>query len=66
MRSSCLIVSSSSFLRVIIGDIGHFSPHDYNTKENKNVPNCLERPHDFVKPSFNRRVAIDSKKFTAR
>ena len=38
MKASCLIVSSSSFLRVVIGDIGHFSAYEYNTKETRACP----------------------------
>ena len=66
MKASCLILSSSSFLRVIIGDIGRFSPHKIQYEGNKDEPNCLGKQHDFVKPSHCRRVAINSKKFTAR
>ena len=33
VKASCLIVSS--VLRVINVDIGHFSPHEYNTKETR-------------------------------
>ena len=33
VRASCQIVSSSSLLCVIIGAIGHFSPHEDSTKQ---------------------------------
>ena len=58
VRASCQIVSSSSLLRVIIGAIGHFSPHEDNTKETRSCPIVLGRQHDYVKPSQCRRVAI--------
>ena len=57
VRASCQIVSSS-LLRVIIGAIGHFSPHEDNTKETRSCPIVLGRQHDYVKPSQCRRVAI--------
>ena len=44
VKASCLIVLSLSFLCVIIGDIRHISPHEYNTKETKT--NVLGRQHD--------------------
>ena len=58
VRASFQIVSSSSLLRVIIGAIGHFSPHADNTKETRSCPIVLGRQHDCVKPSQGRRVAI--------
>ena len=59
MKVSYLIVSSSSFPRLAIGD-------EYNTKETRRCPTVLRRQHDYVKQSHCRRVAIESKKFTAR
>ena len=53
-------------LRVTIPDIGHFSPHEYNTKETRTCPIVLGRQHDYLNPSHCRRVAINSKKFTVR
>ena len=57
-RASSQIVSSSSLLRVIIGAIGHFSPHEDNTKETRSCPIVLGRQHGYVKPSQCRRVPI--------
>ena len=54
-------------LRVIIGDIElFFFTHEYNTMETRGCPIVVGRQHDYVKPSHCRRVAIESKKFTAR
>ena len=66
MKASCLIVLSSSFLRVIISAIGHVLPHESNTKETRRCPIVLGRQQDYVKPSHCRHVAIESRKFTAR
>ena len=49
-EASCQILSSSSLLRVIIGAIGDFSPHEDNTKETRSCPIVLGRQHDYVKP----------------
>ena len=46
VKASYLIVSSSSFLRVIIDDIRHISPHEYNTKKTRTCPIVLGRQHD--------------------
>lgn len=48
-EASCQIVSSSSLLR-LIGAIGHFSPHENNTKGTRSCPVVLGRQHDYVKP----------------
>ena len=48
--ASCLIVSSLSSVCVIIGAIGHFTPHDDNTKETRRCLIVLKRQHDYVKP----------------
>jgi hypothetical protein len=55
---SALSVSSSSLLRVIIGAIGHFSPHEDHTKETRSCPIVLGRQHDYLKASQCRRVPI--------
>jgi hypothetical protein len=44
-------VSSSFLLRVIIGAIEYFSPHEDNTKETRSCTIVLGRQHDYVKPS---------------
>ena len=51
VRASCQIVSSLSFLRVIIGAIGHLPSHKDNTKEMRNCPVFLGKQHDYLKPS---------------
>ena len=56
--ASWQIVSSSSLLRVIIGAIWPFSPHEDNTMETRSFPIVLARQHDYVKPSQCRRVTI--------
>ena len=65
MKASCLIVSSLSFLCVIIGDVGHLSPQEYNTKETRMCPIVLGRQYDYEKSLHCHREAIESKKFTA-
>ena len=68
MKASCLIVSSSSFLRVIIGDIGHFSPHENNTKETRMCPVVQEgNPYIAVLlPLIRRNLQQDNIKMVSR
>ena len=58
VRASCQIVSSSSLLRVIIGAIGHFSPHEDNTKETRSCPIAIRLREALAMPSCSHRIIV--------
>ena len=58
VMASCQIVLASSLLRVIIGAIGRFAPHEHNTKETRSYPKATRLREALVMPSCSHRIIV--------